>query len=187
MPLWIVCAQLLRLYAKKEYTAPMPLEQTTLGEYMRRLRRAKGWSLMNVAEDTKLSYSHLSRIENDSTIPSADTVVKIAGALDGDLELMLQLAGRLPKVIVDRITVTAGDGESTRLLRSANTGGSEGSFPSDLRALAELLQRQFGLPENQARELAIGIDALARFSPDKRTALVSFLQAERGDAGGRPR
>jgi transcriptional regulator with XRE-family HTH domain len=48
----------------------------TLGEYIRRLRRHKGWGLDELAAATQLSVSHLSRIENDKAIPNADTVVK---------------------------------------------------------------------------------------------------------------
>ena len=68
-------------------------EQLTFGEYMRRLRRAKGLNLSDLTQRTELSYSHLSRIENDSSLPQPKTVVEIATALDGDLKRMLEGPG----------------------------------------------------------------------------------------------
>ena len=156
----------------------------TLGEYMRRLRRDKNWSLMQLAEETGVSYSHLSRIENDSTLPNTETVAKLATSLGGNLPAMLELARCLPKVILDRIAETASDRESARLLRSAMAGADATRFPDRLQALAVLLGQLFDLPADQARELAVGVETLALFPADRRTALVSFLQSERGGAGG---
>ena len=77
--------------------------QLTFGETMRRLRRQKEWSLGTLAEETGLSYSHLSRVENDSASPQADAVARLAEALDGDLRELLELAACLPAVILQRI------------------------------------------------------------------------------------
>ena len=71
------------------YTSPMST-QRTFGEYVRRLRRAKLWDLQDVAQATGLSVSHLSRFENDHAVPSPEDVVKLASALDGNLEYMLE-------------------------------------------------------------------------------------------------
>ena len=68
----------------------------TLGQYIRSLRRQKRWSLQVLAEAVGLSVSRISRIETDSAIPTADTVVKLARALDGGMDLMLEMAGCLP-------------------------------------------------------------------------------------------
>ena len=77
--------------------APLNAESLSLGEYVRRLRRAANRPLGSVAEETGISYTHLSRIENDSKVPSADSLVKIAAALGGNLELMLAKTNRLPQ------------------------------------------------------------------------------------------
>jgi len=48
---------------------------------------------------TTLATSNLrgtSRIENDRAVPNADTVVKLANALNGRLERMLEMADCLP-------------------------------------------------------------------------------------------
>jgi len=39
--------------------------QLTFGEYMRRLRRERKWNLNTLSEHCELSYTHLSRLEND--------------------------------------------------------------------------------------------------------------------------
>ena len=77
------------------------VSDSTVGEYMRRLRRRKGWTLLELARETGLSYSHLSRLENDKNLPNPETVVKLAGALDGDLDQMLALAKCLPQEVLD--------------------------------------------------------------------------------------
>lgn len=75
----------------------------TLGEYIRHLRRRKGWNLQEMAKETGLSHSHLSRLENDNNLPNPETVVKLAGALGGDLDHMLALAKCLPQEILERL------------------------------------------------------------------------------------
>ena len=75
----------------------------TFGETIRRLRRQKKWSLGTLTEQTGLSYSYLSRVENDSASPQPDAVARLAEALDGDVRELLELADCLPGVILDRI------------------------------------------------------------------------------------
>lgn len=74
-----------------------------LGKYIRQLRDRKALSLMDLSNRAKVAYSHLSRIENESTVPNPETIVKLARALDGDLTLMLQKANNLPRIILDRL------------------------------------------------------------------------------------
>jgi len=76
----------------------------TVGEYIRRLRRCKGWTLLELARETGLSYSHLSRLENDKNLPNPETVVTLARALDGDLDQMLLLAKCLPQALLDLLS-----------------------------------------------------------------------------------
>src|SRR5215210_6540860 len=105
--------------------------EITLGEYVRRLRRRKRWQLQELAAATGLSATHLSRIENDSAVPNPDTVVKLSNALDGELELMLQMADCLPREILDRLVDRAAD-SGTVLKRSAGTQPADFSFPEGL-------------------------------------------------------
>jgi len=76
------------------------VSDSTVGEYMRRLRRRKGWTLLELARETGLSYSHLSRLENNKNLPNPETVVKLAGVLGGDLDQMLALAKCLPQEVL---------------------------------------------------------------------------------------
>jgi transcriptional regulator with XRE-family HTH domain len=76
----------------------------TVGEYIRRLRRRKGWTLLELARETGLSYSHLSRLENDKNLPNPETVVTLAHSLDGDLDQMLLLAKCLPQALLDLLS-----------------------------------------------------------------------------------
>jgi len=76
----------------------------TLGEYVRRLRRRSKLSLQSLAPLVEVSVSTLSRIENDNLLPTVDQVVRLARALDGDLDRMLELADCLPREILERLT-----------------------------------------------------------------------------------
>jgi transcriptional regulator with XRE-family HTH domain len=104
----------------------------SFGEYTRRLRRARKWQLQDVAAATGLSVSHLSRIENDNALPNPDTVVKLANALESDLERMLELADCLPHEILERLIRRVED--STPALR--RSAGLHGIDPEFSRALA---------------------------------------------------
>jgi transcriptional regulator with XRE-family HTH domain len=76
--------------------------QLTFGEYVRRCRKGNGWALRNLAKDTGISLSQLSRLENDKVIPDADAMVKLANSLGIDLADMLKMANRLPSETIER-------------------------------------------------------------------------------------
>lgn len=148
----------------------------TLGEQMRRLRRTRGWSLHQLAEETGLSYSHLSRIENDSTVPRADTVARVATALDGDLKLMLELAGSLPRIITDRIASRASKPEAN-LQRSAGSG-PEGHEADPILAEAMVeLGRAKGLSAGESRSIAAAIDMLVNLDDHRRGAILELIRS----------
>src|SRR5689334_11843910 len=75
----------------------------TFGKYVRQLRERDRISMLDLSTRTAIAYSHLSRIENDSTIPNPETIVKLAEALNGDLTVMLQQANNLPRIMLDRL------------------------------------------------------------------------------------
>ena len=130
----------------------------TFGETIRRLRREKKWSLSTLAEKTGLSYSFLSKVENDSASPEAKTVARLAEALDGDLRELLEMADCLPEVILNRITRRQGGAATGALNRSA---GLEGQPPADsIGALASDLAIAIGLPAPEAYDLADAIERL---------------------------
>jgi transcriptional regulator with XRE-family HTH domain len=53
-----------------------------IGETIRNLRLQKGMSQGDIEKRTGLLRCYLSRVENGHTIPSLDTLAKIAGAMD---------------------------------------------------------------------------------------------------------
>jgi transcriptional regulator with XRE-family HTH domain len=155
-------------------------DQLTLGEYMRRLRRAKGWQLHQLATATRMSLSHLSRIENDNAVPNAESVVKLATALDGDLERMLELANCLPREILQRLIDRAGD-VSPALHRSAGIQVD----PEFARALVEDIDPQlrtaltdyFDFSDENVHGLFTMLRSMARMEPAERDQMIEFLAA----------
>ncbi len=155
--------------------------QLSLGEYIRRLRRGQKCSLQTVADRTGLSYSHLSRVENDSTVPKADTVARIADALGGDLKLMLELADCLPRQILDRMV---GEGDrvgQTALRRSASGDSSLRGTGEEVDPRALALAREVGLPEAEARSTARAIQQLLQLERGRRAAVANLLQSLHGE------
>ena len=159
----------------------MPSEDISLGEYIRRLRRAASLSLQSLAETTGISYSHLSRIENDSTIPGAQTIATLSDALGGDLKFMLETANALPRSILDRISArTEGAGALRRAVHQ-----SQGDI-SDLRnwqaSTAEFLT-SIGLPAEYAPELSEMVRQFVQLNDERRKAVALLIQslAKEGD------
>ena len=154
----------------------------TFGETIRRLRRQKQWSLGKLAEETGLSYSHLSRVENDSAHPQADGVVRLAEALDGDLRELLELAACLPEVILQRIAARERGNPAGALNRPAHPG--DPAPPSSVSALVADLAIQYGLQRSEAHDLAVAIERLVHLSPEQRasiTRLILTLDSNRDD------
>src|SRR5438045_4620284 len=60
-----------------------------LGDAMRRRREQQGMSLRDVAEETGVSASTLSRIENGTGKPDADNIARLTTWLDMPLERIL--------------------------------------------------------------------------------------------------
>jgi len=152
--------------------------QITFGEYIRRLRRAKRWTLEDVAQRAGLSGTHLSRIENDNTVPSPETVVKLAEALDGDLALLLDLAKCLPQEILDRLIDRAN--ASPAALRRSATGSDDPGFVRALvddidPSLRSALAHQFSLPVTDIDGLFTVLQRLAGMTPEARRHVIAFL------------
>ena len=158
-------------------------KQLTFGEYMRRLRRSKGLSLHELAQQTELSYSHLSRIENDSSLPQPKTVVEIATAIDGDLKQMLELAECLPQVILDRM-VERGEGAGAPLKRSAGRGRNSRSVESALNDLAMQIARSSGVAPSEARVIADAVERFVQLDEHQRIAVTNLIRSLSADGEG---
>jgi transcriptional regulator with XRE-family HTH domain len=145
----------------------------TFGETIRRLRRQKKWSLGTLAEATGLSYSFLSRVENDSASPEAKTVARLAEALDGDLRELLELADCLPEVILNRIARRQDSGMTGAFNRSA--GESEPPAGDSIGALVTDLALVHGLPASEAYGLADAIERLMTLPAPQRAAIAQTI------------
>jgi transcriptional regulator with XRE-family HTH domain len=58
----------------------------SLGQTIRNIRNSKGFSIMKIKELTGLSKSTISDLENDKSSPTADTLQKLATALEVPVE-----------------------------------------------------------------------------------------------------
>jgi len=150
----------------------------TFGAYVRQLRANKGWSLLALSEHTHLNYQNLSRIENDSTVPSPETVVTLADALGGDLNYMLQLADCLPKQILERLVARP----SSQAARRA-AGGPAKPSASGPNAKAAALARSLGVPDAEIADVADAVVHLLELDARRRHAVVQLMKTF--DGGGR--
>ena len=150
----------------------------TFGEYMHRLRRARKWNLNQLAEKCGLSYSHLSRLENDSGVPTAESVARLADALDGDLKAMLVMSDCLPRIILDRISSQEAPADST-LLRTAGPRGNntEGIIPGVDHPMLAKLKETYGLDDAQAGRLALAMDGLVNLEASQRSPLFDLISS----------
>jgi HTH-type transcriptional regulator, competence development regulator len=77
------------------------------GEQIRALRKAKGWSLRDLAERVGVGFTYLSRVENErlnfGDYPSDALIHRLADALDADEDELLILAERVPEHIRNRV------------------------------------------------------------------------------------
>jgi transcriptional regulator with XRE-family HTH domain len=152
--------------------------ELTFGEYMRRLRRSRKWTLSLLAEKTGLNYPHLSRMENDSTLPKADTVARIAEALGGDLKTMLELADCLPRTILDRIMRTQDESTKESLGRTAGPRPDRTS-DAENRRVKELLDQALlhGLSQEEAQSVIEAFEELVRLDQLQRSAVVNLIRS----------
>jgi len=162
----------------------MANDELSLGEYIRRLRKKKGWQLSTLAEKTGLSYHHLSRIENDSSVPGADSVALIADALGGDLKLMLEMADCLPKQILDRIS-SREEAATPKMARTAGPGAPAGARAQAEADVLRLVQR-FGVAQADQASVADALVRLLRLDCRRQRAVVNLMKqfgTEEGDGG----
>lgn len=82
------------------------MTETTFGKAISTARKAKGWSLKELADkilrddDEPISPQYLNDIEHDRRSPSSDRLVQqFAEALDIDADWLYFLAGRFPEDI----------------------------------------------------------------------------------------
>ena len=158
----------------------MALDELSLGKYIRQLREAKRLSLLELSTRSGVAYAHMSRIENESTIPSPDTIVKICDVIDGDLTLMLHKAQNLPRVILDRLM------ERDAAVRLQTLHRAIEAVPDDGGDANEPLDRAIeraNLDSQAVSELRKAIEGLISLRSDARHAVTELIQILRDDEG----
>lgn len=100
------------------------------GDRIRELRKAKGYSLRQLAPLVGVGFSYLSKVEcgrlDFDGSASESLIHRLSEVLNGDEEELLLLAGRIPHSIVDRIreepelfrVLARCDGEKLSLLKT---------------------------------------------------------------------
>src|SRR5712692_4863036 len=68
-----------------------------VGDRLRTLREAKGLTQGDIDKRTGLARTHISRLENDHTIPAIETLEKFAQALEIPLYVIFYEGGASPK------------------------------------------------------------------------------------------
>ena len=68
-----------------------------VGERLRALREAKGLTQGDIEKRTGLARTHISRLENDHTIPNIETLEKLAHALEIPLYVIFYEGSASPK------------------------------------------------------------------------------------------
>jgi len=121
-----------------------------LGRRLRALRRARGMTLAEVAEETSFTAGYLSQIENGQAVPALSALADIAAALGADVAAFFP-ADEAPRVRVSR----AGDTQRIRIESDPTTEyvvlasrGSDGAFSALIarytQASSDVRSRHFG-------------------------------------------
>ena len=79
----------------------------TFGSRIRELRQAKNLTLRDVAKKVKVTFTYVSKIENQKLsfgeFPSNEMILKLARALEADPDELLLLAEKIPDLIRKRV------------------------------------------------------------------------------------
>jgi transcriptional regulator with XRE-family HTH domain len=120
-----------------------------LGSAIRRRREQHGLSLRDVADETGVSASTLSRIENGTGKPDADNIARLAAWLDMPIERVMHHGAR---ATTDPKPVVYYPHESTPEIVEAHLRADRHLTPQTAKALSELFRvayAQFSGPEDK--------------------------------------
>ena len=118
-----------------------------LGRAIRRKREELGLSLRDVADETGVSASTLSRIENGTGKPDADNIARLTGWLDMPMERVM--GGRKTEEGTDASAVVYFPHEATPDIVEAHLRADRNLTPETAKALSELFRvayQQFSAP-----------------------------------------
>jgi transcriptional regulator with XRE-family HTH domain len=108
-----------------------------LGDAVRRRREQKSLSLRDVAQETGVSASTLSRIENGAGKPDADNIARLTAWLDMPIERVMHHGSRSPN---DPKPVVYFPHESTPEVVEAHLRADRQLTPETAKALSELFR-----------------------------------------------
>jgi len=108
-----------------------------LGSAIRRRREQRGLSLRDVADETGVSASTLSRIENGTGKPDADNIARLAAWLDMPIERVMHPGTRAAN---DPKPVVYYPHESTPEIIEAHLRADRHLTPQTAKALSELFR-----------------------------------------------
>ena len=123
-----------------------------LGRAIRRKREEAGLSLRGVADETNVSASTLSRIENGTGKPDADNIARLTAWLDVPMERIMggqQIHGDESRAVVYYPQ------ESTPEIVEAHLRADRNLSPETAKALSELFRvayAQFSRPGEESRK-----------------------------------
>ncbi len=120
-----------------------------LGSAIRRRREQQGMSLRDLADETGVSASTLSRIENGTGKPDADNIARLAGWLDMPIERVMHHGHRAAN---DPKPVVYYPHESTPEIVEAHLRADKHLTPQTAKALSELFRvayAQFSQPDGK--------------------------------------
>lgn len=120
-----------------------------LGSAIRRRREQQGMSLRDLADETGVSASTLSRIENGTGKPDADNIARLAAWLDMPIERVLHHGQYTPN---DPKPVVYYPHESTPEIVEAHLRADKHLTPQTAKALSELFRvayAQFSQPDGK--------------------------------------
>lgn len=126
-----------------------------IGERLRELREQKGLSQADIEEKTGILRCYISRVENSHTIPSLETLIRLAGALDVPLYQVFYFGDE--PAPTPHLTARKSLEE---LAEEGNNDGAEARFLLKIRGMAS----QIAEPNREvflrlARRLAMGESA----------------------------
>ena len=130
-----------------------------LGKYIKRKRQSEHLSLRVVARETQVSASTLSRIENGTGIPDAETLARLAEWLNVPFERIVKAPHRQ-----DEELVVYYPQESTPDIVEAHLRADRNLTPDTARALSELFRvayKQFSHPVGPMSGLTVGAGSTA--------------------------
>jgi transcriptional regulator with XRE-family HTH domain len=123
-----------------------------LGRAIRRKREEQGLSLRDVADETNVSASTLSRIENGTGKPDADNIARLTAWLNVPMERIM--SGRQPGGSEAEAVVYFPQ-ESTPEIVEAHLRADRNLTPETAKALSELFRvayQQFSHPGEETRK-----------------------------------